>query len=398
MAAAERAPEDTPGPPVTDDLALYIHWPFCLSKCPYCDFNSHVAASIDQAEWRRALLAELDNAAAALPRRRVTSVFFGGGTPSLMAPGTAAALLDRAARRWQLAADAEITLEANPTSVETAALADMAAAGVNRVSIGAQALDDSALRFLGRGHDAAEALAAVAAARRLFPRYSFDLIYGRPGQDAAAWRRELGAALGHAGDHLSVYLLTIERGTLFFAAHRRGDFAMPGEDAQAALFDATQEVLEAAGLPAYEISNHARPGGECRHNLTYWRCRDYAGIGPGAHGRLTGDGALWATETWPRPERWLEAVRRRGNGLRRRERLGAAERLDELLLMGLRLAGGIARADFVRRAGAEPEDALSPRRLAELTGAGLLALDRTGLRATAAGRRRLDSVVARLVG
>ena len=395
---ADSAPAAAADLPAPEDLALYIHWPFCLSKCPYCDFNSHAAGSIDQAGWRRALLSELDSAAAALPGRRVTSVFFGGGTPSLMAPGTAAALLDRAARRWRLAADAEITLEANPTSAETATLADMAAAGINRVSIGVQALDDSALRFLGRGHDAAEALTAVAAARRLFPRYSFDLIYGRPGQGAAAWRRELAAALDHAGDHLSVYQLTIERGTPFFAARRRGDFAMPGEDAQAALYDATQEVLEAAGMPAYEISNHARRGGECRHNLAYWRGCDYAGIGPGAHGRVSADGALWATETWPRPERWLEAVGRRGHGLRRRERLGAAERLDELLLMGLRLADGVARADFVRRIGAAPEDALDPGRLAALTGAGLLALDRAGLRATAAGRRRLDSVVARLVG
>ena len=395
---ADSARTAAPGLPAPEDLALYIHWPFCLSKCPYCDFNSHAAGSIDQAEWRRALLSELDSAAAALPERRVTSVFFGGGTPSLMAPETAAALLDRAARRWRLAADAEITLEANPTSAETATLADMAAAGINRVSIGVQALDDSALRFLGRGHDAAEALAAVAAARRLFPRYSFDLIYGRPGQGAAVWRRELAAALDHAGDHLSVYQLTIERGTPFFAARRRGDFAMPGEDAQAALYDATQEVLEAAGMPAYEISNHARPGGECRHNLAYWRGRDYAGIGPGAHGRIAMGGALWATDTWPRPERWLETVGRRGHGLRRRERLGAAERLDELLLMGLRLADGIARADFVRRIGAAPEDALDSGRLAALTGARLLALDRAGLRATAAGRRRLDSVVARLVG
>lgn len=380
-----------------ETLAVYIHWPFCLSKCPYCDFNSHVAGATDHAAWRRALLAELDSTADALPGRTVTSVFFGGGTPSLMAPATVAALLDRAARRWTLADDAEITLEANPTSAETATLADMAAAGVTRLSLGVQALDDLALRFLGRGHDAAEAEAAARAARRLFPRTSFDVIYGRPGQSVAAWREELARALGLAGDHVSLYQLTIEKGTPFYAARRRGDFLMPDEETLAALYEATQEATEAAGLPAYEISNHARAGAECRHNLAYWRYRDYAGIGPGAHGRVTRKGALWATETWPHPERWLAAVRRRGHGRRRCTPLHAGQRRDELLLMGLRLARGVARDDFVGRVGDSPEAALDPRSLAVLTGAGLLELDDAGLRATAAGRRRLDSVIARLV-
>lgn len=382
-----------------EELALYVHWPFCLAKCPYCDFNSHVAAGeIDRGAWRRALLAELDRRADELPGRTLASVFFGGGTPSLMPPAIAAAVLDRAAARWRLAGGVEVTLEANPTSAEARVLADMAAAGANRVSLGVQALDDAALRFLGRGHDSAEALAAVDAARRLFPRWSFDLIYARPGQTAPAWRRELARALPHAGDHLSVYQLTVEKGTPFHAARRRGAFALPGEDAQAEMFEATQEVLEAAGLPAYEISNHARPGGECRHNLAYWRYGDYAGVGPGAHGRLTLDGALWATETHPAPARWLAAVEAHGDGERRRERLDAAARRSEALLMGLRLAGGIRRADFARRVGAEIEDALDSRRLAALEGAGLLERDRAGLRATAAGRLRLDSVAARLVG
>ena len=379
-------------------LALYVHWPFCLSKCPYCDFNSHVAETIDQAAWREALTAELDRAADALPGRTLASVFFGGGTPSLMPPATVAALLDRAAARWRLADDVEVTLEANPTSAEAATLAGMAAAGVDRVSLGVQALDDAALRFLGRGHDAAEALAAVAAAHRLFGRVSFDLIYGRPGHTAAAWRRELARALDHAGEHLSVYQLTIEKGTPFHGAKRRGALEMPGEETQAALYETTQEALESAGLAAYEVSNHARPGAECRHNLACWRYGDYAGIGPGAHGRVTRGGALWATETHPAPARWLAEVRRRGHGVRRRTRLDAEARRDEMLLMGLRLAGGIARADFARRVGGELETALDSGRLAALADAGLLELDDAGLRATAAGLRVLDSLIARLVG
>ena len=394
--AAERADGARLAAP--ERLALYIHWPFCLSKCPYCDFNSHVAGEIDQSAWRAALLAELDEAAAMLPGRTLASVFFGGGTPSLMPPGTVAALLDRAAARWRLAEDLEVTLEANPTSAETKRLAAMAAAGVGRVSLGVQALDDAALRFLGRGHDAAEALAAVAAARRLFPRFSFDLIYARPGQTVAAWRRELARALDRAGDHLSVYQLTIEKGTPFHAARRRGALRPPDEDTQAALYDATQEALEAVGMPAYEISSHARPGGECRHNLACWRYGDYAGVGPGAHGRITVDGALWATENHPAPARWLDAARRRGHGRRRRDRLDAGARRDETLLMGLRLTEGISRAAFARRVGAGIGEALDSRRLAPLVEAGLLVLDAAGLRATAAGRRVLDSLAARLVG
>ena len=388
---------DSAGLATPENFALYVHWPFCLSKCPYCDFNSHVAEHVDQAAWREALLAELDDAAAALPGRTLSSVFFGGGTPSLMPPRTVAALLDRAAARWRLADDVEVTLEANPTSAETATLAGMAAAGVDRVSIGVQSLDDDALRFLGRGHGAAEALAAVAAARRLFSRVSFDLVYARPGQVETAWRDELSRALDHADDHLSVYQLTVEKGTPFYSAWRRGDLRMPDGDTQAALHDATLEVLEAAGLPAYEISNHARPGGECRHNLAYWRYGDYAGVGPGAHGRLTLDGALWATETHPAPARWLDAVRRRGHGRRRREQLDAEARRDELLLMGLRLAEGVSRAAFAGRVGAPIEAALDPRRLAALVEGGMLALDGAGLRATPAARQRLDSVLARLI-
>ncbi len=379
-----------------EPLALYIHWPFCLSKCPYCDFNSHVADAIDHGRWRAALLRELDHAADALPGRIVTSVFFGGGTPSLMAPATAAALLDRIARRWGVG-DAEITLEANPTSVEAGRLADFRAAGVNRVSLGVQALDDDALKFLGRGHDAREAVAAVEVTRRLFPRWSIDLIYARPGQGAAAWRAELTRALDLVGDHVSVYQLTIERGTPFFAAHRDGVFDLPDEDNARTLYDETQAVLAEAGLPAYEISNHARRGGESRHNLAYWRYRDYAGIGPGAHGRVTVGGALFATERLRAPDAWLAAVEADGHGTRVQEPVAPARRAEEMLMMGLRLNEGVNRAAFERRAGQPLDDALDREAAARLATAGLIESDSAGLRLTAAGRPVLDAILAALI-
>jgi len=384
LAAAERA------------LSVYVHWPFCRSKCPYCDFNSHVASGIDQARWRRALLAELDEAADRIGGRAVQTVFLGGGTPSLMAPATVAALIDRIARRFDLAGDAEITLEANPTSAEAARLADFAAAGINRVSLGVQALDDAALRFLGRAHDAGEALAAAAAARAAVARVSFDLIYARPGQTPAAWRAELMRALAHAQGHVSAYQLTIEKGTPFFAAHRAGEFASPDEDTAVALWQVTQEVLEAAGLPAYEISNHARPGEECRHNLAYWRHRDYAGIGPGAHGRLAHAGRVVATETIPAPAAWLAAVEARGHGRRRRAALTAAELVAEVLLMGLRLADGVAEADLRRRTGLAFAEALDARAVAALADARLIRLRPGRIATTPQGRLLLDAIVARL--
>ncbi len=379
-----------------EPLALYIHWPFCLSKCPYCDFNSHVAAGIDHGRWCAALLRELDHAADTLPGRTVTSVFFGGGTPSLMAPATAAALLDRVAQRWSVD-DAEITLEANPTSVEAGRLADFRAAGVNRVSLGVQALDDEALKFLGRGHDAREAVAAVELAARLFPRWSIDLIYARPGQNVAAWRAELTRALDLVGDHVSVYQLTIERGTPFFAAHRDGVFDLPDEDNARALYDETQAVLSEAGLPAYEISNHARRGSESRHNLAYWRYRDYAGVGPGAHGRVTVGGALYATERLRAPEAWLATVEADGHGTRVNEAIGPARRAEEMLMMGLRLNEGVARAAFEARAGQPLDDALDREATARLANAGLIENDATGLRLTAAGRPVLDAILAALI-
>ena len=378
-------------------LALYIHWPFCKSKCPYCDFNSHVRERIDEPRWRAALLAELDHWAPALKERELVSIFFGGGTPSLMAPATAAALIERASQHWPASRGLEITLEANPTSVEASRFAELRAAGVNRVSLGVQALDDASLKFLGRGHNAGEARDAVALAARLFDRFSFDLIYARPGQTLAAWRDELDAALAMAGHHLSLYQLTIEPGTAFATSFARGDFRLPDEETQGALYEATQETLAAAGLPAYEISNHARPGEECRHNLVYWRYEDYLGIGPGAHGRLTLGAEKRALKNFRAPETWLGAVARAGHGLEETLLLSADERRDEMLMMGLRLGEGIARAAFRAETGRDFEAALDAARLTGLCEAGFLMLDAAGLRATAAGRQRLNAVLGALL-
>jgi len=380
-------------------FAVYVHWPFCLSKCPYCDFNSHVRDSVDHGQWRAALIAEIGYAArveapAAGP---VTSIFFGGGTPSLMEPATAAAVIAEIADCWGLTADAEITLEANPTSVEAAKLADFRAAGVNRVSLGVQALDDESLRALGRQHDAAGALRAVRSAAKLFDRYSFDLIYARPGQTAAAWRDELARALAEAGDHLSLYQLTIEPGTAFHTLHRRGELVVPDPDSAADLFELTQEILGEAGLPAYEISNHARPGAESRHNLTYWRYGNYAGIGPGAHGRISADGQITAFRRHRAPERWLDLVAAQGHGSGESLPIEPGQRIAEILMMGLRLTEGIGRARFAAQTGKTLEAALDAGRLGDLVEEGFLDLDDAGLRATENGRQRLNALLAHLL-
>ena len=374
-------------------FGIYVHWPFCLSKCPYCDFNSHVREAVDQHRWRRALLAELDHYAGQTPERPVTSVFFGGGTPSLMPPETVAAVIARVGESWRLAPDAEITLEANPTSVEAGRFAAYRAAGVNRVSLGVQSLNDDALGFLGRRHSAREAIQAVETAQGCFSRVSFDLIYARPGQTVTDWRAELSQALALGTEHLSVYQLTIEPGTVFHGAWRRGELVPPGEETAAALYEGTQEVLEGAGLPAYEISNHARSGAESRHNLTYWRYGDYAGIGPGAHGRLSLGGQKLATRQHRAPEAWLDAVERAGHATRSASPLSRDQRLAELVMMGLRLREGVARAAFRRELESDPEDLLDSARLSHLREAALVSLDATGLRATAAGRQRLDGVL-----
>jgi oxygen-independent coproporphyrinogen-3 oxidase len=378
-------------------FGLYVHWPFCLSKCPYCDFNSHVRAAVDHARWRAALLSELGHYAAETTGRPLTSIFFGGGTPSLMEPATVAAVIERAGEHWPFAADVEITLEANPTSVEAGKFAGFRSAGVNRVSLGVQALNDADLKFLGRHHTAAEARAAIDIARRQFERYSFDLIYARPKQDAAAWSAELAEALGLAGDHLSAYQLTIEPETVFGAAYRRGELEVPGEDEAGALFELTQEVLEAAGLPAYEISNHARPSGESRHNLTYWRYGDYVGIGPGAHGRLTIGGEKVATRQHRAPEAWLAAVDAAGHATRQRDPVAAGDRLSELMMMGLRTVAGVPRSRVLAECGRPLEAVLDRGRLDRLIGGGFLLLDEARLRATPAGRQRLNAVVAELL-
>jgi putative oxygen-independent coproporphyrinogen III oxidase len=375
-------------------FGIYVHWPFCLSKCPYCDFNSHVRhAAIDEARFVRAFAAETAATAARVPGREAISVFFGGGTPSLMQPATVGAILDAIGRHWKLAPNLEVTLEANPTSVEATRFRGYRAAGVNRVSLGVQALDDAALAALGRLHSAKEALAAVAIARATFPRYSFDLIYARPEQTVAAWREELGRAIAEAGDHLSLYQLTIEPDTPFAGLHAAGKLAIPDDDTGRALYDATQEVCDARRLPAYEISNHARPGGECRHNLVYWRYGEYAGIGPGAHGRLTVGERRYATATEKNPERWLGLVEERGHGLVVDDVLSRTEQADELLLMGLRLAEGIELARYAAVAG-KP---LDPERIADLAQGGMVETTSNGrLRVTAAGFPVLDAVVADL--
>ena len=381
--------------PAMDPLALYIHWPFCLAKCPYCDFNSHVRDRIDQARFAAALRAELAWEAARLGPRRLGSIFFGGGTPSLMDPSTVAALIADAVKVFPAVGDLEVTLEANPTSVEAGRLAAFRDAGVNRVSLGVQALDDEALRMLGRQHDARAAVAALEVARTLFPRVSFDLIYARPDQSLAAWRAELRLALDLVADHLSLYQLTIEPGTGFEALHRRGELVLPDADAQAELYDATAEEAARFGLLPYEVSNYARPGAESRHNLAYWRYADYAGIGPGAHGRVTVGGDLLATRRHRAPEPWAALVEQRGHGTTHEEAVTPPERAREMLLMGLRLSEGIDAARFLARTGISLDDALEldVLELAEAEGYVL----RGPLRATPEGRKRLDPLLAALV-
>jgi oxygen-independent coproporphyrinogen-3 oxidase len=377
-------------------LAVYVHWPFCLSKCPYCDFNSHVRAAIDEAAWAAALLAALDRQAPPLTDRTVTSIFFGGGTPSLMAPATVGAVIDRVARLWRLADDIEITLEANPTSVEAGRFRGYRAAGVDRVSIGVQSLDAAALAFLGRTHDPAEAVAAIKVAASVFPRHSFDLIYARPGQTERAWLAELERALDLAGDHLSVYQLTIEAGTRFETLHARGDFALPDDDLAGALHEATAARLAAAGYAAYEVSNHARPGGESRHNLAYWRYGDHLGVGPGAHGRTTRDGVKRATRQAKAPETWLAAIADGGDGMAEVVTVAPDDRHLECLMMGLRLAEGVPFERLAREAPDRPDIRRHPA-LPDLVAGGFVTVDARSIAATAAGRQRLNAVLERLL-
>jgi oxygen-independent coproporphyrinogen-3 oxidase len=380
-----------------DALALYIHWPFCLAKCPYCDFNSHVRDRIPAERYGAALLRELETEAAALGRRPLGSIFFGGGTPSLMPPDLVGRLIERASSLFEPADDIEITLEANPTSVEAGRLRAFREAGVNRCSLGVQALDDAALAALGRQHSAAEAIAGLELARAVFPRLSFDLIYARPDQSEAAWRAELRRALALAADHLSLYQLTIEPGTRYEALARRGEIVLPDDEAAFALYEATGEEARRFGLLPYEVSNYARPRAESRHNLAYWRYADYAGIGPGAHGRLARDGMLWAVRRHRSPERWLEAVETTGDGTEACEAVDARDRAREMLLMGLRLATGVDAGRFAARVGMAIEAAVDPEILELSVAEGYLAWEAGALTATAAGRVRLDALLPRLV-
>ncbi|WP_455178454.1 radical SAM family heme chaperone HemW [Azospirillum melinis] len=382
-----------PGP----GFAVYVHWPFCKSKCPYCDFNSHVRERVDHDRWRAGLLRELDHYADLTAGRTVTSIFFGGGTPSLMEPSTVGAIVDRVARRWTVADGLEVTLEANPTSVEADKFRAFRSAGINRVSLGIQALDDASLKFLGREHNAAEATGAIELAARTFDRFSFDLIYARPGQTVAAWQAELARALDYAVGHLSVYQLTIEQGTAFYPLHARGDLVLPDEDLAGDLYEATQSQLTAAGLPAYEISNHARPGEESRHNLTYWRYGDYVGIGPGAHGRLTLDGEKFATRAHRAPEIWLERVERDGHGAAAPDPIDRDARGTELLMMGLRLTEGVRLARLTEETGRSLDDFVDPAALSRLIDGGFLTRDADRLVATPEGLQRLNAVLGAIL-
>jgi oxygen-independent coproporphyrinogen-3 oxidase len=374
-------------------LAWYVHWPFCVSKCPYCDFNSHVREAVDQDRWRDALLADLAYEAGIEPGRKLGSIFFGGGTPSLMPPATVASIIEAAEAHWGFAPDIEITLEANPSSVEAARFADLAKAGVNRVSLGLQSLDDRALRFLGRAHDSAEGLAALETAQAVFGRVSFDLIYALPEQTEAAWNAELARALSFGTGHLSLYQLTIEPGTRFAAMAAKGELEAADPDFAASLYELTQAMTEAAGLPAYEISNHARPGEESRHNLAYWRYWNYLGIGPGAHGRRAG----LATQRHRKPENWLSGLARNGHGIAEENRLDPADKGVEALLMGLRLREGVDLASIAAMAQTETKALIDERALARHEAQGLLVRDGNRLRSTPAGMLLLDAILADLV-
>lgn len=375
-------------------FGVYVHWPFCAAKCPYCDFNSHVRHQpVDQDRFAAAFATELATMREKTGPREVTSIFLGGGTPSLMKPETVGAVLDAVARNWTVPDGIEVTLEANPSSVEAERFLGYRTAGVNRVSLGVQALNDKDLRFLGRLHNVEEALVAIELARKTFPRLSFDLIYARPGQTPEAWETELEEAIGHAADHLSLYQLTIEEGTRFHSLHAAGKFKIPDSDAAADLYAITQEVTAARGLPAYEISNHAKPGAESRHNLTYWRYGEYVGVGPGAHGRFVENGRRVVTMAEKMPETWANLVEARGHGITGGEVLTRSEEADEFLLMGLRLAEGIDLARYEQLAG----KGFSPARLSVLQEEGLVAaIGNSRLRATPSGMIVLDAVVADL--
>ena len=397
-AVIDHGPDDSPGPPLHDwrngGFGVYVHWPFCLAKCPYCDFNSHVTRSVDHETWRTAMVAEARHMRALSGPRQADTVFFGGGTPSLMDPATVQAVIDAIDDLWGLAPGAEITLEANPTSVEAIRLQDFRAAGVNRVSMGIQALNDSDLKALGRMHSAAEALAAFDIARGVFDRVSFDLIYARMGQAPDAWAQELTQALAQGPDHLSLYQLTIEHGTRFGELHAMGRLHVPEDEHATEMYQITQDLTDAAGLPAYEVSNHARPGAQSRHNLIYWRLGDYAGIGPGAHGRITDPGGITrATETVRGPATWLAAVAQTGHGIAANTPVPVKDRALEYMLMALRLSEGADLDRYTAMAG----QAVDPARIQALKRSGHLRECDGRIIATPDGRIVLNTVLAELL-
>lgn len=378
------------------NLAVYVHWPFCISKCPYCDFNSHVGDTHNQEKWRIAYKRELEYCAALLPGRRITSIFFGGGTPSLMEAETVASVLNDIARLWQIDGQTEITLEANPSSAEADKFADFSKAGVNRLSLGVQSLDEQSLKFLGRAHDAAEAKRAIKLAAKTFPRFSFDLIYARKEQTPAMWRAELHEALALAGDHLSLYQLTIEPHTQFHTRTRRGETLTAPDEHSVVMFETTQEIMSGAGLPAYEISNHARSGQQSRHNLTYWHYEDYIGIGPGAHGRYHDGNTRRATENHKAPDIWLQQTESQNHGIKINDPVGADTAMREALMMGLRLVEGIDLQNWQKKFGCALPDFLPADRLASLIREGYIAKNEKTLRATPAGLQRLNAILGYL--
>ena len=382
---------------MSKSFGVYVHWPFCKAKCPYCDFNSHVSEAIDHDKWAQSYLHEIDHVAALTGKRQVDSIFFGGGTPSLMKPETVEKIIDHIQKVWNISNDIEITLEANPTSIEAQKFSGFRAAGINRVSVGVQSLRDNDLKFLGREHGATEALAALDIANDIFDRVSFDLIYARPEQTTAAWREELGEAVKHAKGHLSLYQLTIEKGTPFYTQHARGDFRVPEQDQAGEFYEVTQEILNKAGLPAYEISNHAVTGQESKHNLIYWQYGDYAGIGPGAHGRLTVNQNKFATRTHRAPDIWLDKVANDGHGYHPFEEVDAQERLTEMMMMGLRLRQGIALQDIESETGETWQDVLPEEKIGKLSDEGLLTLTATHIKPTEAGMQRLNGLLAYLL-
>ncbi len=380
-----------------ESLAIYIHWPFCLSKCPYCDFNSHVREKIEQDRWKNALIRELEYMHSHMQDFTVTSIFFGGGTPSLMPPDTTHALIERARELWQFSDNIEITLEANPTSVEAEKLAHFKAAGINRVSLGVQSLRDSELKFLGRGHSAKEAIAAIEILRKNFDRYSFDLIYARPNQTLNDWDAELSEALALSGGHLSLYQLTIEENTAFHHAYAKGGFTLPDEELSEALYRLTEERMLASGLTLYEISNYALEGQESRHNLSYWRGDSYIGVGAGAHGRIKVNGKRIATQTLKSPERWLENVEKNGQAVEVWQEISRETEIEERVMMGLRLRDGINYQEFKMRTGYDLEQNINLAKRDLFIEKGLLEDDKANLKTTLSGRLLLNKLTAELL-